>query len=165
MKRGLYLAVFFLVLGSSAPAQSLPRTLWGVWIVRRALPTRTISCWGEKEAKMLIGTQLEYSSNVFRWHKTITKNPANETTTISAKQFQDENSGGGTNGSTVTFRQLGIMGESVVQIAIRHPAASITGSTVEIPGDRVLVKSHNTIVFSVCNVYFEATRSSSPNKD
>ena len=159
MKGALCLSLFFLVLGSSAPAQPLPRLLWGIWIVRRELPTKTISCWSEKEAQVLIGTQLEYSSNVFRWHKTITKNPAIETTTISAKQFEDENSGGGRNGSRVTFQQLGIMGESVAQIVIRHSAASITGATVEIPGDRVLVKSPDTIVFSVCNVYFEATRS------
>ena len=165
MKRRLYLTIVFLILELGAPAQPIPRTLWGKWIVRHQLPTKTISCWGEKEAEMLIGTQLEYSSDVFRWHKTVTKNPATETITLTAKQFHDENSGGGTNSSQVTLQQLGIKGESVVQIVIRHPAASITGATVEIPGDSVLLKSQDTIVFSVCNVYFEATRSSPPSKN
>jgi len=126
--------------------------------VQRELPTRTISCWGEKEAKKLIGTELEYSSEFFRWNKVVTKNPAAEIATITALQFHDENSGRGATSSQVSFQQLGITKESVVQIVIRHPAASITRGTVEIPGDGVLVKDENTIVFSVCNVYFEAKR-------
>lgn len=165
MKRVICLTIIFLVLKSSAPAQPIPRTLWGKWIVRRQLPTNTIFCWGEKEAELLIGTQFEYSSDVFRWHKTVTKSPATKTITLTAKQFHDEHSGGGTNSSQVTLQQLGIKGESVVQIVIRHPAASITGATIEIPGDSVLLKTQDTIVFSVCNVYFEATRSSPPSKN
>jgi hypothetical protein len=45
-----------------------------------------------------------------------------------------------------------------MQISIEHPPASITGGTVEIPGDVALVKDQNTIIFSACNVYFEAKR-------
>ena len=165
MKKVFHLATLFLGLAWTAHAQTVPRTLWGKWIVRRELPTTTISCWSDKEAKKLIGTDLEYSSELFRWNKTVTKNPTAETTTITAQQFHDENSGGGANSSQVTFQQLGIRRQSVVQIAIQHPAANITGGTILIPGDTVMGKDEHTIVFTVCNVYFEAKRRAVPSRN
>ena len=62
------------------------------------------------------------------------------------------------NDSQVTFRQLGIKAPTAMEIEIRHPEAHITGATIEIPGDVILVKNKNTIIFSVCNLYFEAKR-------
>jgi len=153
-----HLTTLFLGLASTAPAQTIPKTLWGRWIVRRELPTTTISCWGDQEAKKLIGTDLEYSAGLFRWNKAVTRNPTAETTTITAQNFHDENSGGGANSSQVTFQQLGITKQRVVEIVIQHPAANITGGTIQIPGDYVLMKDENTIVFPVCNLYFEAKR-------
>jgi hypothetical protein len=158
LKKALHLTALLFGLGWIAPAQTIPKSLWGKWIVQRELPTTTISCWGDKEAKALLGTELEYSPEFFRWNKIITENPTAEVETITAAQFHDENSGRGANSSQITLQQLGITKDSVVQIVIRHPAASITGGTVEIPGDGVLVKDENTLVFSVCNVYFEAKR-------
>jgi hypothetical protein len=158
MRKILHLTIT-LWLASTAPAQTIPQALWGKWIVKRALPTRTISCWDEQKIKKLIGTELEYSSGLFRWGKVVTKNPSMKTTTITASQFHDEYSGGGANDSQVTFQQLEIKEAKIIQVEIKHPAASITGATIEIPGDRVLLKDQNTIVFSVCNVYFEAKRS------
>src|SRR2546427_747249 len=63
------------------------KELWGTWVVRREVPTTTISCWGDKEAKKLIGTEIEYSAQIFRWNKTVTKNPTAETITITAQRF------------------------------------------------------------------------------
>ncbi len=165
MKKILYLTVVFLGLEWNAAAQTVPRILWGKWIVRRELPATTVSCWDEKEAKALIGTELEYSSRAFRWHNIVTKNPAAVTTTITALRFRDENSGGGADSSRVTFQQLGIKEDKAVQVVIRHPGASITAATVQIPGDSVLVKDWNTIIFAVCNVYFEAKRSPAPSRN
>lgn len=155
------LCLIFILLGTSgpSPAQPIPKELWGSWIVRREVPTTTISCWGEKEARKLIGSEIEYSAVVFRWSKIVTKDPKAETTSISAERFQDENSGGSANDSQVTLEQLGIKSDKVTQIVIQHPEANVTGATIEIPGDRVFLKDGNTIIFSVCNVYFEAKRS------
>ena len=139
-------------------AQAIPKELWGKWIVRRELPTTTISCWGEPEAKKIIGTELEYSDKHFRWNGITTKDPTAEMRIITAKQFQDENSGGSVNSSQVTFQQLGIKQESAVEITIQHKDAHVSAATNEIPGDEVLVKDANTIVFSVCSLYFEANR-------
>jgi len=157
-----YLLMVLLGVASSAPAQSLPPTqpvpkgIWGDWmIVTRQLPATTISCWGEAEAHKLIGTELAYSAQSFRWKNIRTKNPTATARTLTAQQFHDENSGRGFDSSQVSFAQLGIKTEHVLEIKISHPEASTTGATSELPGDTVLSRDKNTIIFSVCNIYFE----------
>jgi hypothetical protein len=139
-------------------AQSIPKEIWGKWTIRRELPTRTISCWGDADAKKIIGTQIEYSNKVFRWNRVTTTNPTAETRTVTAGQFESENSSPSVNGSQVSFQQLGILAGAATEVSIHHGPANITKATVEIPGDSVLVKDANTIIFSVCNLYFEAKR-------
>jgi hypothetical protein len=162
MKELFYLLMVLLGVASSAPAQSLPpaqpvpKDIWGHWIVTRQLPASTISCWGEAAAQKLIGTELAYSAQSFRWKNIRTKNPTATTRTLTAQQFHDENSGGGSNSSQVTFAQLGIKTDHVLEVKISHPDAGITEATSEIPGDTVLSRDKNTIIFSVCNIYFEA---------
>jgi len=140
MNSMLYLMVVIFGLVRSVPAQTIPKELWGTWVVLREVPTTTISCWGDKEAKKLVGTEIEYAAQLFRWNKIVTKNLTAETITLTAQRFHDENSGDGANSSQVTFPQLGIKEEKAVQIVIRHPTANITSETSEIPGDSVLVK-------------------------
>jgi hypothetical protein len=143
---------------TTAKAQTVPERIWGKWVVSRVIPTTTISCWGEAEAKALLGTQIEYSSEVFRWKDVVTVHPTADAKMVSAEQFQDNNSGKGSNGSQITFRQLGIDTKQALLISIHHPPAKITGGTIEIPGDEVLVKNKDAIIFAACNVYFEAKR-------
>jgi hypothetical protein len=142
----------------TTPAQTIPQQLWGKWVVTRQIPTTTISCWGSAEAKTLLGTEIEYSKDLFRWKNVVTEHAVAESAVVSAEQFHDDNSGQGSNSSQVTFRQLGIKANEATQILIHHPPAEITGGTIEIPGDEVLLESKNTIIFSACNVYFEAKR-------
>jgi hypothetical protein len=141
-----------------ATAQNIPQELVGKWVIQRELPTRTISCWGEKEAKAIIGSEIEYASDSFRWKHVAIKHPTVEVQVVSAEQFERENSSPSANDSQVSFRQLGIKGPEAKQVTIEHPPAEITKATTEIPGDVLLFKNRNTIVFSVCNVYFEAKR-------
>jgi len=95
---------------------------------------------------------------MFRWKNFVTSHAVAEIRMISAEQFHDDNSGQGSNSSQITFNQLGIQAKQAMQVSIHHPPAKITGATIEIPGDEVLVKDKDTIVFSACNVYFEAKR-------
>ena len=164
MKKLLYLILVFTALAVACPAQTIPQELWGKWTVPREIPTTTIGCWGKTEAKKLIGTQIEYSGDLFRWNNAVTRNPKAEVTTVSAEQFQQENSGGGAHGSQINFRQLGIKADHAKQVTIQHTDAEITGGTTEIPGDRVLLKDSRTIVFSVCNFYFEAKKTPTKKK-
>jgi hypothetical protein len=160
----LVFAVVALQTALFAAAQNIPQELRGKWIVTRDLPTKTIGCWGERDVKRLIGTRVEYTADSFRWKNTVTDHPEVTVTTIDANQFQNVYSGSGTFNSQVSFDQLGIHANAVKRVKISHPPAEITGGTIEIPGDEVLIKNQNTIIFSVCNVYFEARRASHPSK-
>jgi hypothetical protein len=156
--RLLCLFLGFALFAAGAAAQGIPRELWGKWVIRHEVPTPTISCWGETEARAIVGTEIEYTTDSFRWKDVTVKHANAEVRIVSAKQFHDENSGGSVSSSQVTFHDLGIALPSATQITIEHPAASITGATTEIPGDVILVKDHNTIILSVCSIYFEAKR-------
>ncbi len=138
-------------------AQVIPEALRGTWRVRRMLPANTVSCWGEKDARELIGTRIEYTADSFRWKDKFISHPAVKVAVMTADEFQEEYSG---SGSFVDFARLGIRGTQSTEIRIEHPAADITGGSIEIPGDHVLIKDRETIVFSVCNIYFEAKRES-----
>lgn len=146
------------ILTIAARAQTIPKILWDTWKIERYLPTRTISCWGESDARKVTGTDIEYSANVFRWQAISVKNPSVENRVVTAEQFAAENSAMDAEGSQVNFRELRIKAKSAEQISIPHPPARVTGQTGEIPGDKVWVKNPKTIVFSLCNLYFEAKR-------
>jgi uncharacterized protein YecT (DUF1311 family) len=144
---------------ASAPGSTsgaIPPELVGKWIVVKTLPTKTISCWGETEAKSLTGTVIIYTPDSFQWKNTITKDPKVTKTTVNARDFALNNSGGGANDSNVSFKQLGISSPRATQITLEHADADLTGGTTEIPGDVVLLRDPTHIVFSVCNLYFLA---------
>jgi hypothetical protein len=141
-----------------ASAQTVTKEVWGKWVVRREVPTTTISCWGEPDARKIIGTEIEYSQRIFRWNSIITYDPVAESKIITAQQFHDENSGGSVNSSQVDFQQLGIKQARTTEIKIHHADGHVSATTNEIPGDDVLVKDAKTIVFSICNIFFEAKR-------
>jgi hypothetical protein len=147
-----------LLAGCVATAQNIPQELVGKWVIQRELPTRTISCWGEKESKAIIGSEIEYTADSFRWKHVMVKHPTVEVHVLTAEQFERENSSPSVHGSQVSFRQLGISASKTKQVSIEHPPAEVTKATTEIPGDVLMLKNRNTIIFSVCNVYFEAKR-------
>lgn len=153
-----FLFALILLMSSVLAAQNVPHELVGKWIIQRELPTRTISCWGEKEAKSIIGTEIEYTAVSFRWDDRVVKHPRVKVSTVTAEQFDRDNSSPSVNGSQVSFAQLGIKEPQAIQVSITHAPATITRATTEIPGDEVLIKDSNTIVFSVCNLFFQAKR-------
>jgi hypothetical protein len=58
-----YMTIIFATFATAAMAQTIPSELWGRWVIRRELPTSTITCWGETEAREIIGTEIEYSAD------------------------------------------------------------------------------------------------------
>jgi hypothetical protein len=151
------------VLIASSAAKDIPKELRGKWKVTREIPTSTIACWGSKEAKQLIGTEIEYSADSLRWKDRLTRDPQVAVSSITAEQFRLEYSGGGSAGSRVTFKQLGIRSAETKMVALTHSDIEPINDAPELPGDTVLFKGKDKIVFSVCNVYFEAHREHSPN--
>lgn len=158
MARIFTVSLVLLAFASVLVGQGIPQDLRGAWVVSRVIPTRTISCWGQKEANRLIGTVIEYRSDSFRWKNLVTAHPSVTTSIMDADQFEREYSGGGAADSRVTFGELGIQAQQATIIQLGHAAANITGASIEIPGDWALIKGGNAIVIAVCNVYFEAHR-------
>ncbi|MGC1382731.1 MAG: lysozyme inhibitor LprI family protein, partial [Candidatus Acidiferrales bacterium] len=139
-------------------AGTIPAELIGTWTVVKTLPTKTISCWGEAEAKTVIGTDIVYTADSFQWKDAVAKDPKVTKAVLSAHNFALNNSGGGANDSNVSFKQLGITSSRAAQITIEHADANVTGGTTEIPGDVVILRDPTHLVFSVCNLYFLAQR-------
>ena len=139
---------------------AIPAELWGKWTIRKVLPTETISCWDDTQARKLVGTELEYSGDGFRWKNKRVRNLGTTTTSVAARQFAEDNSGGGASDSQVTFQQLGISTPTVKEISIQHPdlVMGAGDGAGEMPGETVLMKAPGVLIFSVCNVYFEAHR-------
>jgi uncharacterized protein YecT (DUF1311 family) len=145
-------------MASTDAAGTIPHELIGHWTVVRTLPTKTISCWGEPEAKIVIGTEIVYTAESLQWKDAVAKNPKVTKTIVTARNFALNNSGGGANDSNVSFKQLGITAGRATQFTIEHADANVTGGTTEIPGDTVLLRDPTHIIFSVCNLYFLAER-------
>ena len=143
---------------SGVAAAQMPQELVGKWVIERQLPAKTISCWSDEEARKIIGSEIEYTRDSFKWRSIVVKHPAVKLRSVSAEQFERENSSPSVHGSQISFRQIGINAPQAKQISIDHPPAEVTKATTEVPGDEVLLKNDNVIVFSVCNLYFEARR-------
>lgn len=158
MNRLLIFALTFAAFQVSAPAQEVPSLLRGTWRITRVLRTATISCWGSTDARTLLGTTIEYTQTSLRWKDRVASNLVVSISTVDAETFHDNNSGGGANDSQVTFAQLGIEAPTATQIVLTHSDIKPIRGSYDLPGDAVLIKNRNAIIFSVCNLYFEAKR-------
>jgi hypothetical protein len=116
MKLSRLIGAGLIWLVAAPQSETIPQEIWGKWIVSREIPTTTMSCWSDKEAKTLLGTEIEYSRELFRWKDVTTNKPVAEAKIVSADQFHDQNSGQGSRSSQVTFRQLGIKAKQAMQI-------------------------------------------------
>jgi len=144
---------------SQVPTNSpVPQDLWGKWKVVKEFNTRTISCWGNDQAKKILGTTIEYGPNEITWRTLHAKVDRAAVKAISAEEFSKDNSSTSVSGSQIDFNQLKITAQIVKQVTIHHADAEITGATAEFPGDEVLLKTRDNLVFSLCNLYFEARR-------
>jgi len=141
------------------PSSKIPQQLLGKWIVRKIVATDTVGCLDIKQAQALVGAEREYRADSFRWKTTNIQSSGSSTNLVGAQEFAQDNSG---SGSHVDFNQLGIASSAVEQITINHPDVKIAelsqnGSSA-VPGESVLMEGPNTIIFDVCNTYFEARR-------
>jgi uncharacterized protein len=141
------------------PGGKIPQELIGKWIVRKILPTDTIGCLDNKQGQALVGTEIEYRADSFRWKTTNVRSSGSWTNMIGAQEFAQGNSG---SDSHTDFNQLGIAASAVEQITINHPEVKIAelsqNGSAAVPGERVLVAGPNTIIFEICDTYFEARR-------
>lgn len=138
---------------------ALPQELLGKWKINKILPANTISCWDDKQGRAIVGQVIEYDTSSLKWKGSNIKSLGVTTTMVKASDFQIENSG---SGSSVSFSDLGIHAKQAKKVDIGHAEFSWEdgnpGGTTEIPGESVLIKNPETIVFSVCSTFFEAHR-------
>src|SRR5258708_8283423 len=97
MRRLIACFVVVSLSAATARAPKVPTEIWGTWKIVRTLPTRTISCWGDKEAKSIIGTEIEYTPTSFRWKRFTIRDPKVTERVVSPEQYPAENSGQGSN--------------------------------------------------------------------
>jgi uncharacterized protein YecT (DUF1311 family) len=141
------------------PTSKIPQELLGKWIVRKVVVTDTVGCLDSKQAQALLGAEIEYRADSFRWKTTNVQSSGSSTNLIGAQEFAQGNSG---SGSHLDFNQLGIAASAVEQVTINHPNVKLAelsqSGSAAVPGESVLVEGPNTIIFDVCNTYFEARR-------
>jgi hypothetical protein len=141
------------------PASKVPQELLGKWSIRRVLPTNTVGCLDSTQAQKLVGTEIEYRTDSFRWKTTNVQSSGSSTNLVGSLEFARDNSG---SGSRIDFGQLGIASSAVEQITINHPDVKISelsqSDDASVPGESVLVEGPNTIIVVICNTYFEARR-------
>jgi hypothetical protein len=152
MRAGVLLSMLIALQSAAPVTHEIPAQLQGDWVVTRLLSTRTISCWGNRDAKKLLKTSIHYGTDSFRWKDHRAPDTEVAIRSITAFQFRVEYSGGGAADSQIDFSELGIRAPSATIVTLSHPDANITGGTTEIPGDWALLKSSDTIVISVCNL-------------
>jgi hypothetical protein len=139
-------------------AATVPADLQGTWVIKRGLPIDTgVGCFGEKEISSVVDTVIEYKANSIRWKDhTLAVNKVTETD-ITEKQFLDDWApGSGT--YAATFRDLGIQGNAVREIAINHRDVDLGWGDDSLPGDHVYLKTPTTLLQNICNVWFEAEK-------
>jgi hypothetical protein len=147
---------------TSPPSKTLaqvPTTLIGQWNITRELPTTAITCWDSREARYLLGKHFQIGPGLLIWGHTQVPIQNVRETTFDDESFLRAYSG---SGGSVRFRYLGVTSPTAKVVEIRHPDIKWKDpggqDHYEIPGEWALLKAPNTIVVSVCNVYYEARR-------
>ena len=156
-----------LTLSGRPPARAqkadIPPDLVGVWVIRKTLPTTTIVTMDEAQAQAIVGTEIEYTRESFRWKSLSVSRPFVNTYLVDSSDFTESNSGTGSGAAShVTFEDIGIRGGRARCVSIYHqyPDRDMPSDHcgVQIPGDAVLFKNPHTIVFDLCGWWFEAYR-------
>ncbi|MGO2370465.1 MAG: hypothetical protein ACTH6H_17790, partial [Serratia sp. (in: enterobacteria)] len=107
-------------------AEPIPKTLLGNWHVSKILPTQTVGCWDEQQAKSLIGGKISYKTDGFNWNGTALKSDGATVSTVEAQEFVEDNSG---SSSYIDFPMLGISTPAVERVVIQHADTAIKGIT------------------------------------
>jgi hypothetical protein len=143
------------------PGLPIPRELVGRWVVRKYFSLQGVTCWDEKQARAIVGTVLEYRADNFLWNGKTIRNLGAKTSEVTASDFAADNAGG-SGGGQVSFSQLGISTPTVSQVEIRHPDVAVYNKASDccaaVPGETVFLKSPNVIIFSLCGIFYEASR-------
>jgi hypothetical protein len=140
----------------------IPYKLWGTWTITREIPTRTITCWDDKQAKRLLGTKITYGPHAYQWNQISNNHISASVSLHDADSFWSAYSSPVSDGSQVDFGQLGISTPLIAHISLSGFTDKERSDDDAPPGSNVLLKSPRMIVIEVCSVYFEASKIDTP---
>jgi hypothetical protein len=135
MRRCLAFVSLVVALAAIAFAANQPTTLWGCWIVKRALPTTNIAALSQKEVDLIIGTRLVYSSSCVQSRRTILKSPKFITTVLSEPEFFQL--------AYIPLKQLGIAGSTATMVTVsgaEDRGSAFVGDTVFLGGKSPVIE-------------------------
>ena len=136
MRRCLVFASVPVLLASLVFASNAPATLWGCWIVKRALSTTNIAALSQKEVDRIIGTRLVYSSSCVQSRGNVFKSPKFITTVLSDREFFQQF-------YYVPLKQLGIAGSSATMVTVSSAGdrgSAFLGDTVFLGGKSPVIE-------------------------
>ncbi len=140
-----------LAIAPAALAQ-MPKELGGCWQTTKALQTSNVRSLTPVEANTFLGRKLLFSPALARSGGTSLQSPQYYVRKVAAADFADA--------FGIAFRDIGILEKSAVEIDIYREKNQLT----EFPGNLVLIKNSQSILWNWRGVFFEASRCPTPNK-
>ncbi|MFZ3172976.1 MAG: hypothetical protein WA118_13485 [Carboxydocellales bacterium] len=122
------------------------KSFYGEWEVIKILAYAQI--YAEEEAKGFIGTKLRYQADFTRSGDAVLKEPFYKQTIVSKDDFES--------GNRVTFKNLGIEGNSIVKITVHKD--SVKEYDWKEVGSYFYIKNNNTLIIPAGGKFFEVVR-------
>ena len=132
--------------GWSKACAQMPKELAGCWQTTRALQTSNPQSLSPAEARAFLGRKLRFTPSLARSGDAVLKAPQYYVRQVKASDFADA--------FTITLKDIGISGDSAVEVDIYREKNQLT----EFPGNLVLLKNKQSILWNWRGVFFEAKR-------
>lgn len=139
--------VLALVVGPVLIAQIPARTIYGVWKIKRIIPTSNIQTSAD-DAKKYLGTEIVYSAKEFKFNGEAVEHPKYKIGQVTADTFYEQ--------YRAQLKELGVTCGTVATVEVQDAE----GEAVLNPGAIVFVRSSETIITMWDGIYFEVTRES-----
>jgi len=143
----LLVAVLALFAIPIAQAQ-LPKDLAGCWLTTQILRTANVQTMGPAEAHSFIGRKLIFSASTARSGSTVLRSPEYYVRQVKGSDFADA--------FQIRLEDIGIPTDSATEVDIYREKSQLT----EFPGNLLLLKDKETLVWNWRGTFFEAKRCS-----
>jgi hypothetical protein len=136
-----------LIVAPCLTAQIPARTIYGVWKIKRIIPTSNIQTSADA-AKKYLGMEIVYSAEKFKFNGDAVEHPKYKTGKMTADTFYEE--------YRAQLKELGVTRGAVATVEVQE----VKGEAVLSPGAIVFIRNSNTIVTMWDGIYFEVVRES-----
>jgi hypothetical protein len=137
--------ILFMLAVTPAAFAQMPKELGGCWQTTKALQTSNVQSLSQAEARAFLGRKLIFSPTLARSGDTALQSPQYYVRQVADAEFADA--------FRITLRDIGITGKSAVEIDIYREKNQLS----EFPGNLVLLKDKQSIIWNWRGVFFEAS--------